>query len=115
MAVRHRNILPLPHFDVPLLDRSASISRSTRRGIIKRNFNLSWATDVITSINTLGGHGTSAAVGLRGLPAGTCAALEEVSGAFRDIGKPVEPSLTPDGALAELLRSTSVYGDDRLT
>ena len=40
------------------------------------------------------------------------AALSNIASAYRDVGKP-ELNLTPDGALAELLLSTSVYYDDR--
>ena len=111
---RQRDILPLPHFDAPLLDRSVVLSRGTRRRIIKRNHNLNWANDAITSLNALGGHGTSAPDDLRCLPVGSLAALEEVSQAFHSVGSPVEPLLTPDGALRELLHSTSIYAQDRL-
>ena len=38
----------------------------------------------------------------------------QVSQAFNDVGSPVEPLLTPDGALRELLLTTSVYAEDRL-
>ncbi|MCP2504969.1 MAG: hypothetical protein NLN65_06720, partial [Candidatus Poseidoniaceae archaeon] len=48
------------------------------------------------------------------MSAGSVSALEEVSQAFSDLGSPVEPLLTPDGALRELLHTTSVYAQDRL-
>jgi len=43
----------------------------------------------------------------------SAAALEEVRGAFQDLGSPTDPLLTPDGALREFLHSTSVYSQDR--
>ena len=101
---RQRDIFPLPSFDANILDRSIVLSRGTRRRIIKCNHKNNWKNDAITSLNTLGGHEMSALDDLRCLPSGTLAALEEVSQAFNALGSPVEPLLTPDGALRELLR-----------
>ena len=111
---RQRDVFPLPYFDSSVLDRSVVLSRGPTRRIIKRNHKLSWKNDAITSLNSLGGHGLSAPADLKCLSAGSVSALEEVSQAFSDLGSPVEPLLTPDGALRELLHTTSVYAQDRL-
>ena len=88
---RQRDIFPLPSFDASVLDRPVVLSRGTRRRIIKRNYNINWKNDAISSLSTRGSHGLSAPDGLRCVSSGTLSALDEVSQAFNDIGSPVEP------------------------
>ena len=108
---RQRDILPLPPFAVRKIDPSINISRNTRRRIINRIHDIDWANEGVTSINVLGGHDLATA-DTHAPPSSSFAALSDIASAYRDVGKP-ELNLTPDGALAELLRSTSVYSDDR--
>ena len=106
MTTRQRDILPLPPFAQRHLYPSVCISRNIRRRSIDRIHDIDWANEGDTSINDLGGHDIATA-DTHAPPSSSFAALSDIASAYRDVGKP-ELNLTPDGALVQLLRSTSL-------
>ena len=112
MACRQRDILPLPHFAENSLNRARILSRSVARRVVRANKPVQWANDAISALNELGGRGVSEPPPHSSLGAGSVAALSHIAASFDRIGDP-PAQLSPEGALRELLGSTSIYQDGR--
>ena len=109
---RQRGVFPLPsgYFCENVLDRNALLSRAVRRRIVRNNKPCEWKNDAIDALNSLSGVPKSEVSADYSLGLGTKTALDNIDVAVSSLGSP-PAGLTSEGALAELLRSSSVYSD----
>ena len=87
-ASRQRDILPLPFFSQQVFDVSKKLSRSVKKRVHQNIHHNTWANQCISAVNSLSGHGASDPAPLRCENAGSLAAMDVISSAFRDVGKP---------------------------
>ena len=112
---RQRGVFPLPsgYFCENVLDRSSHLCRAVRRRLVRNNKPCEWKNDAIEALNSLSGISESEIAADHSLGLGTKTALSNIDIAINGLGSP-PPGLTSEGALAELLRSSSVYSDSRI-
>ena len=104
---RQRDIFPLPLLGTSLVDNK-QLSRGCARRVKRRLHWQAWADEGIGCLNALAGHDRSAV-----LPATSAQlrCLDQIADAYKSVSTPPVDSSFREGALGELLASSSIYRD----
>ena len=109
---RQRDILPLPNFE-PFIFDCKTVSRSVCRRLTRKNHSIPWAHEGIHSLNRLGSGVSERPSGLGNIGAGGRTAMAHIGESYAALGNPPD-SISPEGALSELLSNSGYYHDSRV-
>jgi len=111
---RQRDVFPLPFLNEPGFDSGKQLSRSVRRRFLRRLKTVQWANDGIRTLNSIASAGAPRALGPgHRFPKAASQAAERVAKCYFDRGSPPDDDAVREGALGELLASSSVYTTER--
>ena len=104
---RQRDIFPLPLFDSSF-DTQTKLGRGCWRRVKRRLHWQAWADEGISCLNSMAGHDHDATLAPT---SGQLRCLDQIADAYKSVGPaPADPSFR-EGALGELLASSSIYKD----